>query len=135
MIQRLSTATVYVLDQDSALDFYTNKLGMEVRTDARMGDFRWLTVGARSQPDLELVLMPIQQSPMWDEKRVETMRELVQAGAFGIGVLRTDDCKRTYDELSAKGVKFRGPPTERPWGLEAMLLDDSGNWFSLLQEL
>ncbi|MGE0324926.1 MAG: VOC family protein [Polyangiaceae bacterium] len=135
MIQRLSTATVYVLDQDSAHDFYTQKLGFEVRTDARMGDFRWLTVGAKSQPDLELVLMPIQQGPMWDDEKVKTLRELVQASTFGVGVLRTNDCKQTYEELSAKGVKFRGPPTERPWGLEAMLLDDSGNWFSLLQEL
>lgn len=77
MIQRLSTATVYVLDQDNAHDFYTQKLGFEVRMDARMGDFRWLTVGAKSQRDLELVLMPIQQGPMWDEERVKTLRELV----------------------------------------------------------
>lgn len=133
MIQRLSHATIYVLDQERAKQFYTTKLGFEIRTDQTMGTFRWLTVGPKGQPDLELVLMPVTQSPHMDEATCATFRALIEKGALGVGVLETADCKATYEELKAKGVTFQGPPAERPYGIEAMLQDDSGNWFSMVQ--
>ncbi len=135
MIQRLSHTSVYVLDQESAKRFYTEKLGFEVRMDVTMdGGFRWLTVGPRGQPDLELILMPLQAGPMMDAATVETLRGLVKRGIFGAGVLETADCRATYEELEKKGVEFLQPPAERPYvAWEALLRDDSGNWFSLTQ--
>ena len=133
MIQRLSHASVYVLDQERAKQFYTEKLGFEVRTDVTMGTFRWLTVGPKGQPDLELVLMAIQPSPYMDEETCATVRRLVEKGALGAGVFATADCRKTYEELVARGVEFAQPPTERPYGIEALLKDDSGNWFSMTQ--
>jgi predicted enzyme related to lactoylglutathione lyase len=132
MIQRLSHSTVYVLDQDRAKTFYTEKLGLEVKEDATMGSFRWLTVGPKGQ-DIQMVLMPIAQSPMMDESSVATMRSLVEKGALGGGVFETDDCQATYEKLKAAGVTFRSPPAERPYGVEAILVDDSGNFFSVCQ--
>jgi predicted enzyme related to lactoylglutathione lyase len=133
MIQRISHASVFVLDQERAKAFYTEKLGFEVRTDATLGDFRWLTVSPKGQPDFELVLMALRPSPMMDEATVKTIRGLVEHGKLGAGVLETADCKKTYEELSARGVEFVQPPTERPYGIEALLKDDSGNWFSMTQ--
>ncbi|WP_052665220.1 VOC family protein [Nitriliruptor alkaliphilus] len=139
MLTRLSHATAYVLDQDAALAFYTDKLGFEVRSDVSMGEafegagagFRWLTVGPPKQPDVEIILSDVGMGR--DEETAEQFRALVAKGAFGIGVLETDDCQRTYDELSAKGVTFLSPPAERPYGIEAVLRDDSGNWFSVTE--
>ena len=134
MIQKLSHATILVLDQDSAYDFYVNKLGMEVRTDARMDNgFRWLTVGPKGQPDLELILMKIAPGPMLDEASAAQLRTLVEKGAFGCGAFETADVRKDYEELSSKGVRFSGPPQDRPYGIETVLRDDSGNWFSLVQ--
>ena len=131
MIRALSHATIYVNDQDAALEFYTKKLGFEVRTDARMDDFRWLTVGPKDQPDLELVLM--KPGAMLDEATRKTLQELVAKGAMGAGVFRTADCRATYEELKARGVEFMSEPAERPYGIEAVFKDNSGNWFSLTQ--
>jgi catechol 2,3-dioxygenase-like lactoylglutathione lyase family enzyme len=134
MIQKLSHISIYVLDQDSAYDFYVNKLGMEVRTDARMDNgYRWLTVGPKGQPDLEIVLMPVQAGPMIDAERAATVRRLIQDGTFGVGVLETPDVRQAYEELKAKGVEFMREPTEQFYGIEALVKDDSGNWFSLTQ--
>jgi catechol 2,3-dioxygenase-like lactoylglutathione lyase family enzyme len=133
MIKRLSHVTLYVLDQNAALDFYTNKLGFEVRTDSSLEGFRWLTVGPKTQPDIEIVLMPITPSPMMDAATCDQIRQLVTKGVLGGGVLNTDDCQKTYAELKAKGVEFQAPPAERPYGIEAIFKDNSGNWFSLCQ--
>jgi catechol 2,3-dioxygenase-like lactoylglutathione lyase family enzyme len=133
MIRRLSHATVYVTDQERAKKFYTEKLGFEVRTDATMGDFRWLTVGTKSQPDLEIILMPIRAGMMMDEGAAATLRGLIEKTALGGGVFETADCKKTYEELKAKGVEFLSEPQERPYGIEAVLKDDSGNFWSLTQ--
>jgi len=133
MIQRLSHTSVYVLDQDRAKAFYTEKLGFEVREDQRMGDFRWLTVGPKGQNEIELILMPLRPSPMMDEATCATLRALVEKGTFGAGVLATDDCQKTYEELKARGVTFTQPPQKRPYGIEALLRDDSGNWFSMTE--
>ena len=134
MIQRLSHVTVWVLDQDAAYDFYVNKLGFQVHTDAKMDNgFRWLTVSPKGQPDLEIALMPTVAGPMIDEETAATLRGLIGKGVLGGGVFETADCHKTYDELKAKGVEFKQPPVERFYGIEALLKDNSGNWFSMTQ--
>jgi catechol 2,3-dioxygenase-like lactoylglutathione lyase family enzyme len=134
MIEKLSHACVYVLDQDEALEFYRDKLGFEVRTDAKMDNgFRWLTVGPKTQPEMEIILMSIGESPMMSAETAKALRELVKKGTFGLGAFETSDCKGTYEELKAKGVQFKFPPTERFYGIETVVQDNSGNWFSLCQ--
>lgn len=132
MIERLSHATIYVLDQERAKAFYTEKLGFELREDVNLGQFRWLTVAPKGVRDLELVLMPVDGSPMVGDQK-DTLRGLVQAGKLGVGVFATSDCRKTYAELKARGVEFKSGPEERPYGIEAMFVDDSGNTFSLTQ--
>jgi len=134
MITKLSHTTVYVLDQEVALKFYRDQLGLEVRTDATMdGGFRWLTVGPKAQPDMEIALMKIAPGHMWDQETADTVEKLVKKGAFGIGVFDTNDCKATYEELRKKGVEFQGPPEEKFYGIEAVGKDPFGNWFSMTQ--
>jgi catechol 2,3-dioxygenase-like lactoylglutathione lyase family enzyme len=136
MIRRISHTTVYVLDQDAALKFYRDQLGFEVRTDATMDSgFRWLTVGPKTQPEIELILMKVAEGPMWDTATVTALTDLVKKGTFGIGVFETDDCRATHAELTARGVEFRGPPEERFYGIEAVGKDNSGNWFSMTQRV
>ena len=132
MLDAISHCAVWVRDQDEAKAFYTEKLGFEVRTDATMDGFRWLTVSPHDQPDLEFALLK-PGPPMHDEETGAQIRALVAKGAIGGGVWETDDCKATYDELSARGVQFLQEPAERPYGIEAVFRDDSGNWFSLTQ--
>ncbi len=134
MIQRMSHTTVLVLNQEEALEFYRDKLGFDVVTDFTMeGGFRWLTVAPKAQPNLELVLAEPTAGPMFDADTAAKVRELVKQGAFGIGVFETADCRATHRELSAKGVEFTTPPTDRFYGIEALGKDNSGNWFSLTQ--
>lgn len=133
MIQRLSHITIWVLDQNAAYDFYINKLGFEVRTDNSTEGFRWLTVGPKGQPDMEMVLMPLTPNPMMDGDTVASLRKLVEKGAMGAGVLETADIQKTYEDLKSRGVEFISPPTDRFYGIEALLKDNSGNWFSLCQ--
>jgi catechol 2,3-dioxygenase-like lactoylglutathione lyase family enzyme len=136
MIQRLSHVTIWVLNQDEAYDFYVNKLGFNVHTDFKMDNgFRWLTVTPKGQPDLEIVLMPTEPGPMMDQETSEALRTLIRKGKLGAGVLATADCRKTYEELKAKGVEFTQPPTERFYGVEALMKDNSGNWFSLSSAL
>ena len=132
MIKRMSHAGVYVLDQERAKAFYTEKLGLEVRQDVTMEGFRWLTVGPKEQPDFEIVLSE-PKPPMVDEETAKTMHEFIARGAFGAGVLEVDDCYATFNELTRKGVTFVQEPAERPYGIEAVLRDDSGNWFSVTE--
>ncbi|HZY78499.1 MAG TPA: VOC family protein [Cyclobacteriaceae bacterium] len=132
MITRMSHVSIYVLDQDSAYDFYVNKLGFKVHTDAPMGPGeRWLTVTPKEQPDLEVILMAIKPGMAFNEESAKKMRELVAAGTFGFGVFETKNIQATYEELKAKGVVFVKPPTKEFYGTEALFKDDSGNWFSL----
>jgi len=139
MISRMSHSCIYVLDQDSAKAFYTEKLGFEVRFDVNMGEgfegagegFRWLTVGPPDQPDLQIVLADCRMGH--DEQTAAELRSLVAKGAIGPGVFTTEDVHKTYEELSERGVVFLSEPAERPYGIEAVFRDDSGNWFSLTQ--
>jgi len=132
MIQKISHTAVYVLDAESAKKFYTEKLGFDVNTDAKMENgFRWLTVSPKGQPDLEVTLMEVKPGMALDEASAAALRALVQKGVFGVGVLETSDCRGTYEELKAKGVEFKGPPQEQFYGIECVLKDDSGNWWSM----
>jgi catechol 2,3-dioxygenase-like lactoylglutathione lyase family enzyme len=139
MIQKMSHTSIYVLDQDSAKEFYTTVLGFELRNDLVMGDgfegagqgFRWLTVSPPGQPDLEFILADPRMGHA--PEHAEVLRELVAKGALGSGVLATDDCRAAFKELSARGVVFLQEPAERPYGIEATFRDDSGNVFSLTQ--
>jgi predicted enzyme related to lactoylglutathione lyase len=134
MIKKLTHATVYVLDQDRAKDFYINKLGFECRDDARMGEFRWLTVGPKTQPDVRIILMAITPGPMLSQDAADSLRQLVESGVLGGGVFTTDDLARDYEQMVAKGVEFAEPPTEQPYGFAAVFKDDSGNFFSFNEE-
>ena len=135
MISKMSHVSVFVLNQDSAYDFYVNKLGFDVRTDAPMGPgMRWLTVGPKDQPDLEITLMAISEGMMFTKDTASQMRELVKNGTFGFGVFECKDIYATYEELKAKGVEFSKAPKEEFYGIEALFKDDSGNWFSLGQK-
>jgi catechol 2,3-dioxygenase-like lactoylglutathione lyase family enzyme len=135
MITKLNHVSIFVLNQDSAYDFYVDKLGFKVHTDAPMGPgMRWLTVCPPAQPDLEIALMAITDGMMFKDGAAEQMRELVKKGTFGFGVFECDDLNATYEELKAKGVVFKKPPTKEFYGYEALFADDSGNWFSLGQK-
>ncbi len=135
MITKMNHVSVFVLDQDSAFDFYVNKLGFKVHTDAAMGPGkRWLTVCPPEQPDLEISLLAISDGMMFTKETAEQMRDLVQKGTFGFGVFECDDIYATYEELKGKGVEFTKAPKEEFYGIEALMKDDSGNWFSLGQK-
>ena len=128
----MNHVSVFVLNQDSAYDFYVNKLGFKVHTDAPMGlGMRWLTVCPPDQPDLEISLMAIDEGMMFSKESAKQMRELVSKGTFGFGVFQCNDLLATYEELKTKGVKFKKEPTEEFYAFEALFIDDSGNWFSL----
>ena len=136
MIQRQSHSTVYVIDQQESLEFYRDTLDFEVRTDMPMNeeaDLRWVTLSPKGQPDLEIVLAPVTPGPMFDADTAEAMKTLVDRGALGIGVFETDDIHGDYERLGSQGVEFLSPPTERFYGTEAVVKDNSGNWFSLTQ--
>lgn len=134
MITRLAHASIYVLDQERAKDFYVNKLGLEVKMEIPIGpEAKWLTVAAKDQPDMEITLMPVNNNEMFPPESAAKLTELIENGTFGFGVFESVDIYATYEELQQKGVEFTKPPTEEFYGIEAMFKDDSGNWFSLVQ--
>src|ERR687888_1076366 len=133
---RIATAQVWVHDQDEALDFYTKKLGMEVRQDVtlpELGDFRWLTVGPANQPDVSIVLMGIPGPPVMDAETAEQVRSLMSKGFAGTVFLTTDDVRADYEELTSRGVEFTEEPEERPYGIDSAFRDPSGNSIRLTQ--
>ena len=135
MINRLSVATIWVTDQNEALRFYTEKLGFEIRADFTNGDYRWLTVGLKDQPDLEFQLAALKPGGGLTQEDVDQMTKLVEAGKLGIGPWKTDDCQKTYETLNARGVEFLQPATDRPYGIiEAVFKDNSGNTMVLAQD-
>jgi catechol 2,3-dioxygenase-like lactoylglutathione lyase family enzyme len=135
MINRLSVVTLWVTDQNEALRFYTEKLGFEIRADFTNGDYRWLTVGLKGQPDLEFHLAALKPGGGLTQEDVDQLTKLVEAGKLGIGPWKTDDCRKTYETLKARGVDFVQPPTDRPYGtIEAVFKDNSGNTMVLAQD-
>ncbi|HEX2607715.1 MAG TPA: VOC family protein [Flavisolibacter sp.] len=135
MVTKLSHASLFVSDQEKAYDFYVNKLGFKVNTDAKMENgFRWLTVNPPEQPDLEIALLAVDSKMNgYDEETNAALKLLLEKGIMGAGVLQTPDCKATYEELKAKGVHFKSEPKEQFYGTECIITDGCGNWFSLTQ--
>jgi catechol 2,3-dioxygenase-like lactoylglutathione lyase family enzyme len=134
MIQKMSHATIFVNNQAEALAFYRDKLGFKIHTDAMIGDdFRFLTLCAPNQPDFEIILMEPKAGMLMDEETATQLRSIMSKGVLGAGAFHTDDCRATYNELKAKGVEFVSEPAERPYGVEAVFRDNSGNWFSLTE--
>jgi catechol 2,3-dioxygenase-like lactoylglutathione lyase family enzyme len=132
MITNISLFTLYVADQDEAKAFYIDKLGFVEGTDVTMGDgYRWCTVKHPDQPDLEVTLMT--PGPPLDDDLIEAIRRAQAKGSMGGFGLNTDDCRKTFEELTAKGVEFVQEPAERPYGVEALMRDNSGNWLVLIE--
>jgi predicted enzyme related to lactoylglutathione lyase len=133
---RIANAQLWVHDQNEALAFYTEKLGMEVRMDVslpEMDDFRWLTVGPPGQDDFSIVLMAIPSPPMFEPETVRQIGELMAKGCAGTVFLTTDNCQASYEELKARGVEFTEAPEERPYGIDSGFRDPSGNSFRLTE--
>ncbi len=132
----IASTQLWVNDQDEALAFYTQKLGMEVRADVtlpEMGDFRWLAVSPAGQPDVAIVLMAIPGPPVMDEETAGQVRTLMAKGFAGTVFLATEDCQASYEELRARGVDFVETPTDRPYGIDSGFRDPSGNNIRLTQ--
>jgi catechol 2,3-dioxygenase-like lactoylglutathione lyase family enzyme len=135
MINRLSVATIWVTDLNEALRFYTEKLGFEIRADVTRGNYRWLTVGVQSQPDLDYHLEVVKAGAVLTQEEADQLTKLLEAGKLGVGPWKTDDCQKTYETLKARGVEFLQPPTDRPYGIiEAVFKDNSGNIMVLSQD-
>ena len=133
MITNVSLATVWVSDQDEAKAFYIDKLGFVEGTDVSMGDgYRWLTVMHPDHPEMQLTLML--PGPPLDEEDAAAFRRMMDKGSLAAVGLSTDDCRTTYKELVAKGVEFTQEPADRPYGVEAILRDSSGNWLVLVEQ-
>jgi catechol 2,3-dioxygenase-like lactoylglutathione lyase family enzyme len=135
-MMRIANAQVWVHDQDAALEFYTRKLGMEIRADATLPEmmgFRWLAVGPVGQPDVAIVLMAIPGPPIMDTATANQLRDLVAKGFAGTVFLTTDDCRATHKELASRGVEFTEEPDDRPYGVDAAFRDPSGNSIRLTQ--
>ena len=133
---RIASTQVWVHDQEEALAFYTEKLGMEIRLDvsfAELGDFRWVTVAPPGQDDVSLVLMAIPGPPMIDAETSEQIRTLMAKGFAGTVFLSTDDCRASYKELTSRGVEFTEPPEDQPYGVDSAFRDPSGNSIRLTE--
>jgi len=133
---KIANAQLWVHDQDEALAFYTEKVGLEVRADVtmpEMGDFRWLTVGPVGQEDVSITLMAIPGPPVMDDESAKQLRTVMAKGFAGTVFLTTDDCQASYEELKGRGVEFTETPEERPYGIDSGFRDPSGNSIRLTQ--
>ena len=136
MLKQLTTVQIWVHDQDEALDFYTEKLGLELRDDTtvpELGNFRWLTVGVPGQDDVAIVLMAVPGPPVFDEETQMQIQALMAKGAATGLFFATDDVHATYEELKSRGVEFQQEPTEQPYGVDAGFRDPSGNQMRMAQ--
>jgi catechol 2,3-dioxygenase-like lactoylglutathione lyase family enzyme len=131
MITNISLINLFCLDQEKTRDFYVENLGFETRTDVSMEGFRWLTIGHPSQPEIEVTLMV--PGPPLSPEAADFIRGQLEAGQMGGLGLKVDDCKKTYAELTAKGVTFLQEPSDRPYGVEAVMRDNTGNWLVLVE--
>jgi catechol 2,3-dioxygenase-like lactoylglutathione lyase family enzyme len=133
---KFANAQLWVHDQDEALAFYRDKLGMEVREDVtmpEMGDFRWLVVAPPGQAEASIVLMAIPGPPVFEAETAEQLRDVMAKGAAGAIFLTTDDVRASYEELKGRGVEFSEPPEERPYGIDCGFRDPSGNAIRLTE--
>jgi catechol 2,3-dioxygenase-like lactoylglutathione lyase family enzyme len=136
MLKQLTTVQVWVHDQDEALAFYTEKLGLELRDDVtlpELGNFRWLTVGVPGQSDVAITLMAVPGPPVFDEETRDQIKALVAKGAATGLFFATDDIQATYEEFKNRGVEFQQEPTQQPYGIDAGFRDPSGNQMRVAQ--
>jgi predicted enzyme related to lactoylglutathione lyase len=134
VIKKMSHTSVFVLNQEEALKFYRDQLGFQVHTDAMIGDdFRFLTLNVKDEPGFEIILLEPRAGMLMDAETAAQLRAIIEKGVLGAGAFHTDDCQATYEELKSRGVAFISEPAERPYGIEAVFKDNSGNWFSLTQ--
>jgi len=136
MLKQLTNVQVWVHDQDEALAFYTDKLGLELRQDVtvpELGNFRWVSVGAPGQPDVAITLMAVPGPPVFDEDTRAQIHALMAKGATGGLFFATDDCRATYEELASRGVEFQQEPSEQPYGVDAGFRDPFGNNMRMVQ--
>jgi catechol 2,3-dioxygenase-like lactoylglutathione lyase family enzyme len=132
MTEGVGVAGLYVRDQDEAVDFYVGKLGFEVHTDVKNGDYRWLTVQHPDQPSFQLGLFAA-QPPTIDEDTAKTMREVVAKGAMPPMVLQVADCRAAFARMSGNGVEFTQEPVERFGSVDASFRDPSGNGWKMIE--
>ncbi len=132
MSQGVGMVGLYVRDQDEAVEFYVGKLGFEIHTDMRNGDYRWLTVQHPDQPSFQLGLFK-PESPALDPKTAQALKEVVAKGGMPPLVLNVDDCRAAYERMRAKGVEFTQEPTERYGNVDAGFRDPSGNGWKMIQ--
>lgn len=132
MKQGIQVTGIYVRDQDEALDFYVNRLGFQVHTDVRNGDYRWLTVRHPEQPDFQLGLFR-PGAPLHDEATALTLQQMVAKGAMPPLVMQVENCVAVCEQMRAQGVEFTQPPTERYGTVDAGFRDPSGNGWKLIQ--
>jgi uncharacterized glyoxalase superfamily protein PhnB len=133
---KIASAQLWVHDQEVALKYWTEKVGLEVRQDVtmpEMGDFRWLTVGPPGQDDMSIVLMAVPGAPVMDEDTRKQVLDLVAKGFAGTVFLTTENCQASYEEMKARGVEFTEPPTQMPYGIDSGFRDPSGNSVRLTQ--
>jgi predicted enzyme related to lactoylglutathione lyase len=133
---RIASAQLWTQDQDEALEFWTERVGMEVSADVRMpemGNFRWLAVSPPGQPDVAIVLMAIPGPPMFEPETIGQIKALLAKGVGATVFLSTDDCRGDYERLRARGVEFVEAPEDRPYGIDAGFRDPSGNHIRLTQ--
>ncbi|MFY9908986.1 MAG: VOC family protein [Candidatus Sulfotelmatobacter sp.] len=144
MIQKMTHATLYVLDQDRAKDFYVDKLGFELKADfTAPNGFRWLTVAPKGQSEVEIALLKIGSGGDFGrmggnsgeaaKRDIDAMAALLKKGWFSGGAFQTADCRKTFQELKAKGVEFVSEPKDEFYGVVAVMKDPFGNWFSMTQ--
>jgi catechol 2,3-dioxygenase-like lactoylglutathione lyase family enzyme len=131
MILNISLTTVYCLDQTATRDFYCRHLGFEPRVDATMGEFRWVTAAHPNQPELEVTFMT--PGPPLSPEAAAFVRTQLESGQMGGLGLRVDDCRKTAEDLKAAGVTFLQEPADRPYGVEAVMRDNTGNWLTLVE--
>ena len=133
MITNISLVTLYCLDQDATRDFYVGKLGFEPRVDVTLGEgHRWVTIAHPNQPELEVTLMT--PGPPLSPEAAGFVRGQLESGQMGGIGLQVDDCRKVHQELSAQGVTFLQEPSERPYGVEAIMRDNTGNWMTLVEK-
>jgi uncharacterized glyoxalase superfamily protein PhnB len=133
---KISSAQLWVHDQEVALKYWTDKVGMEVRqdvTEPALGNFRWLTVGPPGQDDVSIVLMAIPGAPVMDDATRQEVQNLMAKGFAGTVFLTTDNCQASYDQMKARGVEFTEEPTQMPYGIDCGFRDPSGNSVRLTQ--
>ena len=135
MLKSLTNVTIWVHDQDEALAFYTEKLGLELRDDVtlpELNNFRWLTVGIPGQ-DVAVSLVAVPGPPVLDEDTRAQILNVMAKGAAGGLIFSTDNCQASYEELKTKGVEFQQEPSEQPYGIDAGFRDPSGNQARMVQ--